>query len=649
MVLAGEKMKNYEAIYEKNLNALRIANFQLWKQLSDFQENSRFEPTPQNEYFDILDTLTNQFFYNDVSSVMEKNLRFFNQYTEQPFLYFFGIGNGYIIKQLLDQTKQTITVTEPSLELLFIALHLEDFSTFLQDRRLQLFLADELEFAPLVSYLNQDVRIYYARLYNLHLGAPIYQALFEEAYIKTNKLFVDAMEFIITNSGNDIKDALMGLEHHIYNIPRMVAGTQFQEFIKHKNADTVIMVSTGPSLTKQLPLLKEIQNHATIICADSALRILYAHDITPDICVSLERIPYVAELFIDLPSSYKQKVVFVRASLEHKSVFPTLEGCKDILVLRPYKYNTLFGLEPYGILCSGTSVANMAHELSAFMDYKTCIIIGQDLAYASDGNTHSKGHILGEKDSSISEKEEKIQIPAYGGEGIVYTNRTWQLFRNGLIQTVDATKNRMLTINATEGGARIDGTKELSFKEAIELYVTKSTCKTPLKLPKTSKKEAKKYYTLVCEQIDTILKEGEVLQKKFEEAFLTLAKTCKKLEKLPEKKQLKVFSEKKIIKLLNLISNTRGIMEENLYFKKFYWELMQSLVVHYELELARIKCIKPNSQEDNTLKALNWIFNHSHYFYTIAGGIDNVIFTIKKAREESLEELPKSLGFLLKR
>jgi hypothetical protein len=76
---------------------------------------------------------------------------------------------------------------------------------------------------------------------------------------------------------------------------------------------------------------------------------------------------------------------------------------------------------------------------------------------------------------------------------------------------------------------------------------------------------------------------------------------------------------------------------------------MQSLVVYYELELARIKCIKPNSQKDNTFKALKWIFNHSHYFYTIAGGIDNVIFTIKKAREESLEELPKSLGFLLKR
>jgi hypothetical protein len=649
MVLAGEKMKNYEAIYEKNLNALRIANFQLWKQLSDFQENSRFEPTPQNEYFDILDTLTNQFFYNDVSSVMEKNLRFFNQYTEQPFLYFFGIGNGYIIKQLLGQTKQIITIIEPSLELLFIAFHLEDFSEFIINSRLEIFVSDSLEFASLVTYLNQNTRVYYARLYNLYLAAPIYQILFESEYIKTNKLFVDALEFIITNSGNDIKDALMGLEHHIYNIPHMIAGVQFKEFIKHKNADTVIMVSTGPSLTKQLSLLKDIQEYATIICADSALRILHAHDILPDICVSIERIPYVAELFKDLPLDYKQKVIFVRASLEHKSVFETLEGCEDILVMRPYKYNTLFELEPYGVLCSGTSVANMAHELSAFMDYETCIIIGQDLAYGEGGTTHSKGHILGEKDSSISEQEEKIEIPAYGGEGLVYTNRTWQLFRNGLIQTVDATKNRMLTINATEGGARIDGTKELAFKDAINLHIDTSKPKKAIKIPKTTKKEAKRYYTLAQGKVDTILEEGVILQRAFEEAFLTLAKACKKLENLPEKKQLKAFSQKKIVKLLNLISNTRGIMEENIYFKKFYWEIIQSIIVHYELELARIKCIKPSSEKENTLKALKWIFNHSHYFYAIAGGIDNVVYTIKKAKKESLEELPKHLEFLLKK
>jgi hypothetical protein len=90
-------------------------------------------------------------------------------------------------------------------------------------------------------------------------------------------------------------------------------------------------------------------------------------------------------------------------------------------------------------------------------------------------------------------------------------------------------------------------------------------------------------------------------------------------------------------------------MEENIYFKKFYWEIIQSIIVHYELELARIKCIKPSSEKENTLKALKWIFNHSHYFYAIAGGIDNVVYTIKKAKKESLEELPKHLEFLLKK
>lgn len=640
-------MKNFETIYDKNLTELKNTHNNLYLQLKNFKENTRFEVVTQdNIFFDILDISNNQLFYNNEKSIMEKNLHFFNHYTEYPFLYFFGIGNGYVINQLLIQTKQTFTVVEPSLELLFVALHLEDFSSYLQNRRLQIFLADELEFASLVTFLNQETRIYYARLYAFHLAAPLYQTLFEKDYIQTNKLIVNAMEFIITNSGNDIKDALMGLEHHIYNIPRMVTGVQFKELVKHKNSNVVIMVSTGPSLTKQLALLRSIQDYATIICADSALRILYANNIIPDICVSIERIPYVAELFKDLPLDYKQKVTFVRASLEHKSVFATLDECEDILVMRPYKYNTLFGLEPYGVLCSGTSVANMAHELSAFMDYETCIIIGQDLAYAPDGTTHSKGHILGEKDSSISEQEEKIELPAYGSNGVVYTNRTWQLFRNGLIQTIAATKNRMLTINCTQGGARIDGALELPFKKAIETYINLSIPKLSLDLPKPTRKEAIHYYKIAEKNIDLIIHEGKIIQQKFEEAFLILARECKKLENKSEENQLKTFSSKKIIKLLDLISDTRNIMEKNFYFQKFFWEIMQSTVVHYELELAVIKCTKPLSQKENTLKALKWIFNHSHYFYAIAGGIDNILYTIQKARKESLEELPKHLKFL---
>lgn len=642
-------MDHFEANYQANLVALSKVDFSLYQKLIQIEENVRFEAILQNNSLcDILDTKTNALFYYDPFAHTQKAMRYFEAFREYTFLYFFGIGNGNIHKELLKNQKYSLTVIEPELELIFFALHCEDFSQELLTRKIIFLLLDEIKFAFLVQFLNQDSRIYYAKSFTIHLSSTYYEKYYSKKLVEINRLFLDIMEFIIVNAGNHIEDSLMGLEHHIYNIPYMVSGPQFKRFITQKNNDTIIMVSTGPSLGKQLPLLKEIQKNVTIVCADSALRILYNNEIIPDICVSIERIKEVKGLFDDLPMEYKKQVVFVRASLEHKDVFQTLKGCHDILVMRPYNYNTQFSLEPYGVLCSGTSVANMAHELCAMMNYKTCIIIGQDLAFGKNGITHTKGHKAGDYDRADTSIE-KVELIAYGGKGKVISHKIWQQFLNALVQTVHATKNRMLTINATEGGAFIEETLELSFKKAVKKYVDMTLIKTPIIPLETSPNEAKKYYTLASKKIDLIVKEGAKLQKIFEKNFKVLAKACKKLENKTEEFQLTLFSKKEIFDYLSLIEETRSIFDDNEIFKRFYWEIMQSIVVHYELELATIKILPINSEKENQMKALKWIYNHSHYFYTLAGAIANTIFWIERGRKESIEELPEKLKFLLKK
>jgi hypothetical protein len=637
---------NLEENYKKNSEAIQRALPSIYARLERLEENIKYDIIIKtDEPVNILDIERNVLLHNNSSAYFKEKAASFYPLREHPFLYFFGMGNGLLIKRLLENPKHTVIVFEPEIEILFIALHGEDFSMQIATRSLTIFHPDDINFANFVQYLNQNAKIYYARSYTLHFASKYYETYYIDNITKLNTLIVRAMEFIITNSGNDIHDALMGLEHHVYNLPRMIAGMQFREFIKQKHSDTVVMVSTGPSLTKQLSRLKSIQNHATIISADSALRILYEHDISPDICVSLERIDYVAELFRDLPTEYKKKTIFVRASLQHKSVFETLEGCDDILVMRPHKYNLVFNLEPYGVLCSGTSVANMAHELSAFMKFKTCIIIGQDLAYGEDGITHSKGHILGEKDESITQ-EQKIEVPAYGGQGTVLTNKTWELFLNGLIQTVDASASVMTTINATEGGARIDGTIEMPFSDAIDRYINRSQQKERIRISPTPHDEAKAFYKIAEDAINALVKEGEKLQKEFEKAFLTVAEFTKKIEHKTPEEQLQLFSDKEIMHTLNIISSVRGVFEENYYFKNFYWEIMQSIVVHNELELANIKIMPVNTPLENKEKAIRWIFRHFHYLFTVAGSMHTVIETIRKAHHASMEELPETFRFL---
>ncbi|EOH2355851.1 6-hydroxymethylpterin diphosphokinase MptE-like protein, partial [Campylobacter jejuni] len=103
----------------------------------------------------------------------------------------------------------------------------------------------------------------------------------------------------ILSSGNDSKDVLQGIEQLIYNLPKMITHTAYQDLLKKREnlSDTAIIVSTGPSLTKQLPILKKYANKATIISADSSYPILAKHDIKPDYVVSLERILLTSEFF----------------------------------------------------------------------------------------------------------------------------------------------------------------------------------------------------------------------------------------------------------------------------------------------------------------------------------------------------------------
>lgn len=642
-------MDRFEKNFKANISALGQIDINLYQSLLKIEENSRFEAVPcEGEVFDIIDTKTNERFYIDPLGYTQKATKYFYPMREHNFLYIFGIGNGNLHKELLKNPKHTLTVIEPELELIFVALHCEDLSQEILDKRILFLMADAIEFPSIVQFMNQNTRIYYARSFKIHFASTYYEHFYSQTLVDINRIFIDAIEYVIVNSGNHIEDALMGLEHHIYNIPHMVSGPQFKEFCKQKNSDTIVMVSTGPSLAKQLPLLKEIQNSVAIVCADSALRILYMNDITPDICVSLERIKEVKGLFDDLPMDYKRKVIFVRASLEHKDVFETLEGCHDILVMRPHNYNTQFLLEPYGVLCSGTSVANMAHELCAMMRHKTCIIIGQDLAFGKNGTTHTKGHKAGDYDRADTSIE-KVEIEAYGGNAMVTSHKIWQQFLNALVQTVYVTQKTMPTINATEGGARIAGTIEMPFKQAVKKYINIKTTKTPIVPKQTSKQEAKKYYKTASKRISLIIKEGKKLQKELEKSFKILAKACKKIEHKSQEEYINIFKQEEIITYLKLIEETRNIFEENEIFKRFYWEIMQSIVVHTELSLADIKITAVNSQEENRLKALKWIYNHSHYFYTLAGAIANTIFWIERGQRESLEELPENLKFLIEK
>ncbi|ECO3392044.1 motility associated factor glycosyltransferase family protein, partial [Campylobacter jejuni] len=131
---------------------------------------------------------------------------------------------------------------------------------------------------------------------------------------------------------------------------------------------------------------------------------------------------------------------------------------------------------------TGTHVSHFSYTLALALGFKNIIMIGQDLAFDEEGNSHSKGFDFGEKFSG-EENIDKLKVPAYAGKGEVLTHITWNDYRIKLEYLFACNSKEAKFYNATEGGARINFTEELSFKECCEKLLTKE--KPKFELPKS--------------------------------------------------------------------------------------------------------------------------------------------------------------------
>ncbi len=94
------------------------------------------------------------------------------------------------------------------------------------------------------------------------------------------------------------------------------------------------------------------------------------------------------------------------------------ECFNNILIIKGQPFARYLELDNYGYINGGMSVSHMAYELAENLGHKNIILIGQDLAYAKDGQTHSQGFIHANLHNGDYERDlDKFSTTAYGGNG----------------------------------------------------------------------------------------------------------------------------------------------------------------------------------------------------------------------------------------
>ncbi|EAK2525381.1 motility associated factor glycosyltransferase family protein, partial [Campylobacter coli] len=468
----------------KNIQALLSGvNEPLGNKLLNFIQNKTCSRFNIDENLNIYDKTHNVFMYEN----LEEEINFFYQSILEktpryPFICIYGTGNALLIKNLAKHYKH-LFVFESEIELFILALSTIDLSEELKVYKIVLFdcVAKDLEIQIAMIFDQQSI-LEYLSLYEMFISSHYYLKYYEASILFVNELCIKSASVAIRNA--DITCFLPLLTHgqFLQNIPSMLESIPFQRILsQRKNKfDNAIVVSAGPSLTKQLSLLKAYQDKAVIFCADGALSMLEKEGIIPDYVTNLD-FTDLAMKFFQNKENLKQSIIALECAT-HPNIVRSLNAENCMIVLRNKALYQRFNLNDFGYIDTGTHVSHFSYTLALALGFKNIIMIGQDLAFDEEGNSHSKGFDFGEKFSG-EENIDKLKVPAYGGKGEVLTHITWNDYRIKLEYLFACNEQKAKFYNATEGGARINFTEELSFKECCEKLLTKE--KPKFELPKS--------------------------------------------------------------------------------------------------------------------------------------------------------------------
>jgi|CXWL01.1.fsa_nt_gi Tfp pilus assembly protein PilF len=380
----------------------------------------------------------------------------------------FGLAMGYMQKLLLDRLGKghVLVIYERCESFLKVALEHVDLTVFLRDKRVELVIGDDLGRLDHVLAQHSTKYMLTGRLALLQQGMA---CKWDPAgYKKAHERIGERLKVIQVN-----KNTRMGLGHlmlknsleNMHQIMRLPGVNRLKDLFKGKPA---IIVSAGPSLQKNLALLKEAQGRAVIIACDTVLRLLVPNGIVPDFTVTADPQEMSYRKFRDIPMDPQSAIVC--HPINYPDMIRTFAGRKFAIGSNMSIYRWLSSCCPEkGQLDAGTqSVAHMAFNLAVLLGADPIIFVGQDLCFYD--NRKYAGHLSkGSPWERRVLKGKKKTVPA---EDIFKAPvETETLFQSFKVLMEDLIKrSRAQCINATEGGIGLKGTTVMTLRDAIDRY-----------------------------------------------------------------------------------------------------------------------------------------------------------------------------------
>ncbi len=391
--------------------------------------------------------------------------KYAKQYRELPpygRVLTFGFGNGYMARALmkLHENRVDLANMEDGAHIRF-AFYEPDMSMFC-------YVMQTYDLSDILS--NPDVEIFVEGLNENQLGAwcsnqvsnlnsasflfgvlPKYQECYEDAYSRIQRVYENAKQRVQLDSNTKIAFSKLITENNLYNLRYLHNSISLLEFKECYGKQLPLLIaSAGPSLKKSVKYIKELQGHVFVMAVDSAARYLIEEGITPDGIVVID-----PKKDIGLFDKTMQEIpFFVHADVNHL-ILDKVEPrtvCFISTNLQYYEMLAMAKRDEIPCLDMGGSVATAAFSFGVYLDVDTLIFMGLDLAL-----TGTESHVAGQNRLADNNM---IKVPGNEGEELdtfldFYMYLQW-------LQSMIATHPDVKVINATVGGARIEGTTYMS-------------------------------------------------------------------------------------------------------------------------------------------------------------------------------------------
>ena len=394
----------------------------------------------------------------------------------------FGLGLGYQAKELLNLMGESdaLFIIEPNAEVFETAKKNGFLKRFLGDKRMGIYIEKaRSESGEALKDLDK-VLMGWLRLYPNRTAfscLPNYDKLYPDVLKILKKKIKDTTKKLLIDVNTMHFFALKWQKNFVQNLyTSLIKAKPFKGLVGRFSCPIVI-TSGGPSLIKQLDLLRKVKNKCIVLCAGSTIGSLLKHDVKPHCVVTVDGSGVNYTHFKDINID---NVLMIYELMLHHKIPEEHSGAQAVFNFYKSREGLIKKLQKrdLGTAFMGFSVANTALSIAAQLTSGPICVIGQDLAY-TDNLSHADGN-KGLKEINLdSVKDSKIYTFAkgyYGDE--VLTDYAFLGMKDSFEKIVSYYKNVNQSrpiVNSTEGGLHIDGMDYMPFKEFVDKYCTQDS------------------------------------------------------------------------------------------------------------------------------------------------------------------------------